>query len=83
VTRRTLDQAHTYREAHAALEHSPTLQGVRRGGRHIVYEGPNGVVPVPNHNGDAPRGTMKSIYKMACAAGLVCLTMAMVALLVL
>ncbi len=78
MSRRSLDQAHTYREIHSALERSPALVSKRNGGRHTVYVGPNGSVPVPNHAGDAPRGTLHSICKMAALAGLSVLVLALV-----
>jgi predicted RNA binding protein YcfA (HicA-like mRNA interferase family) len=76
MSRRTLEQSHTYREVHAALSHNPNLMGSRNGGRHTIYLGPDGPVPVPNHNGDVPHGTLKSICRLAAAAGLVCLVLA-------
>lgn len=80
MTRRTLDQAHTSREVHAALAHHPALVKVRNGGRHTVYVGPSGSVPVSNHPGDVPRGTLKSICRMAALAGLAALVMGAVLL---
>lgn len=78
MSRRSLEQAHTYREVHSALQHSPTLVGMRNGGRHVVYTGPNGCVPVATHVGDIPRPTLRSIAKMAALAGLAVLMMAFV-----
>lgn len=57
-----------YSEIHAALARSKTLRGIRTG-RHTVYEFPHGLVPVPNHDGDCPRGTWRSICRMALLAG--------------
>ena len=70
MTRRTLEHSHTFREVHAALQHNPGLRAMRNCGRHTVYTGPHGCVPVPTHQGDVPRGTLKSIVKMAVMAGL-------------
>ena len=83
MTRRTLNQATTYREIHAALEHSPRLTSMRANGRHTVYSGPNGCVPVPNHQGDCPNGTRRSIQRMAALAGLAALALAVALLVVL
>jgi len=58
-----------YSEIHAAVGRSKNLRGIRPG-RHTVYEGPHGSVPVPNHDGDCPRGTWRSICRLAIAAGL-------------
>ena len=70
MTRRTLEQSHTFREVYAALQHNPELRTMRNCGRHTVFTGPHGCVPVPRHQGDVPRGTLKSIVKMAVLAGL-------------
>lgn len=58
-----------YSEIHAALGRSKTLRSVRPG-KHTVYVGPTGSVPVPNHDGDCPRGTWRSICRLAILAGL-------------
>lgn len=83
MTRRTaaeeLERAHTSREVHAALSRAPHLVNVRPG-KHTVYIGPRGSVPVPNHNCDMPRGTLRSICRMAAAAGLFCLVLAIATL---
>lgn len=72
-----------YSEIHAALGRSKTLRAVRKGGEHTVYLGPHGCVPVPNHGGqDCPRGTWRSICRMAIAAGLASLVLAWVAMLI-
>ena len=66
-----------YSEIHAALGRSKSLHGIRNGGDHTVYTGPHGSVPVPNHAGhDCPRGTWRSICRMAIAAGLAALVVA-------
>ena len=69
----------SYTEIHAALRRSPTLGGTRSGGAHTIYIGPRGSVPVPNHAGDCPRGTWRSICRMAIAAGLAALTVVLMA----
>lgn len=74
MTRRTssqeLEQARTSREVHAALERAPGLIERRTGGRHIVYVGKYGSVPVPNHPGELGLGLRRAIIKMSLAAGL-------------
>lgn len=67
-----LEHAKTHREVNAALGRAPHLCGVRPG-KHIIYVGPHGSVAAPNHPGDCPRGTLRSICRMAVAAGLFCL----------
>lgn len=69
MSRKGLEQARTYREVHAHFERHPALVGRRNNG-HVVYVGPRGAVPVPGHNGDCPRGTLRNIVKMATLAGL-------------
>lgn len=65
-----LERAKTCREHQAALSHAPNLQGTRSG-RHIFYIGPTGGVPVPAHGGaEIPKGTHRSIVRLAVAAGL-------------
>lgn len=73
MARRTLDRATTYREVAAHFDHHPALQASRQSGSHRTYTGPHGVVIVPCHNGDVPRGTLRSICRMALLAGLACL----------
>lgn len=68
----------THDEVHAALRRSKHLRGIRRTGPHTVYEGPRGSVPVPNHRGDCPRGTWRSICRLAILAGLAALALVVV-----
>ena len=70
MTRRTLDRAHTSREVHQHFEHHPALVSKRSSGRHTVYKGPGGSVPVPTHPGDVARGTLRNIVRLATLAGL-------------
>jgi hypothetical protein len=77
MTRRGLPQSHTYRDLHQHFSHHAALQGTRNGGPHTIYRGPSGSVPVPNHNGDVPHGTLRSIVKMALLAGLGVVLMAL------
>lgn len=65
-----------YSEIHAALGRSRNLVRIRPG-KHTVYEGPHGSVPVPNHDGDCPRGTWRSIARLAILAGLAALAVAL------
>jgi hypothetical protein len=82
VSRRTLGQCRDYRDVHAALSRSPNLASVRNGGPHTVYCGRNGhSVPVPNHRGDVPPGTLRSIWRLAIVAGLALVACAAVAVL--
>lgn len=78
MARRTLDRATTYREVAAHFDHHASLQATRQSGSHRVYTGPTGVVIVPCHSGDVPRGTLRSIMRMALLAGLACLIVAVV-----
>ena len=71
MTRRTLDRSHTYQEVQQHLDHHPALRDVRQSGSHRTYTGPHGCVTVPcGHRGDVPRGTLRSICRMAALAGL-------------
>lgn len=72
-----LERAKTNREVGAALDRAPHLCGKRTGGRHTVWIGPHGSVPAPMHPGECARGTKNSIIRMAVAAGLFCLVIAM------
>lgn len=78
MTRRQLTQAHTYRDLHQHFQHHPNLRAVRNGGRHTVYCGPHGSVPVPNHTGDVKHGTLRGVVKLAQLAGLAALVLGVV-----
>lgn len=82
MSRKPLCDCRTYREVHQALSHAPGLAGVRNGGRHVVYRGPRGSVPVPSHNGDVPHGTLKSIVRLAAMAGLASVVLAVMVMFV-
>lgn len=77
MTRRTLEKAHTGREVCAHFDNHPALVEVHQSGSHRIYRGPRGSVIVPAHNGDVPRGTLRSICRMAALAGLAALVIAL------
>lgn len=71
MSRRTLDRSHTYQEVQQHFDHHPAVTNVRQTGSHRIYSGPRGSVVVPiGHRGDVPRGTLRSIMRMAALAGL-------------
>lgn len=78
MSRRTLDRATTAREVCAHFDHHPALVEVHQSGSHRVYRGPSGTVIVPAHSGDVPRGTLRSIQRMALMAGLAVLVIGLV-----
>lgn len=79
MARRTLDRSTTYREVTAHFDHHPALVESRQSGSHRTYTGPTGSVVVPCHSGDVPRGTLRSIVRMAVMAGLACIVVLMLA----
>lgn len=79
MARRTLDRSTTYREVAAHFDNHPALRAARQSGSHRTYTGPTGSVVVPCHNGDVPRGTLRSIVRMALMAGLACLIVVVLA----
>lgn len=77
MSRRTLDQAHTYQEIEAHFDHHPKVVKVRQSGSHKTYVGPTGTVTTPvGHRGDMPRPLLRAIQRAALAAGLACLIVA-------
>ena len=78
MTRRTLDPAHTSQEVNQHFQHHPALVSYRVSGGHTIYTGPTGTVVTTNHPGDIPRGTLRSICKMAVMAGLGALVIGLV-----
>lgn len=79
MTRRALKASHTYQEVQQHLDHHPALRDVRQAGSHRTYTGPHGCVTVPcGHRGDVPKGTLRSIVRMATLAGLglICIAIA-------
>ena len=82
MTRRTLDRAHTSQEVNSHFVHHPRLVSYRTSGGHTVYEGPTGTVVTTNHPGDIPRGTLRSICRMAALAGLAVLVVGVAILIV-
>lgn len=82
MTRRTLnpDSHLKYREVEAHFDHHPAVTAIRQSGSHKTWVGPRGSVTAPvGHNGDVPRGTLRSICRMAALAGLLCLVLFCVA----
>lgn len=80
MTRRTLDASHTYQELRQHFDQHPAVKDVRQSGSHRTYVGPHGSVIVPiGHRGDVPRGTLRSICRMAALAGLACLVLVFIA----
>lgn len=76
MSRRTLDRSHTYQEVQQHFDHHPAVTDIRQSGSHRTYTGPRGSVTVPiGHRGDVPRPTLRSIIRMATAAGLICLVL--------
>ena len=52
---------------------------LKTGGRHVKIVGPSGgIVPLPKHSGDLPKGTRWSIIKMFKAVGLAVIVFAVI-----
>lgn len=74
--RKTLDQCRSGKDILNWAERNERAY-VKYGGRHAKVVGPNGgIVPVPTHPGDLPRGTLRSIIKMLRAVGLALIPLA-------
>ena len=77
---RSLDPArlHKRREVESYYDHHPAVLETRQcGTSHKIYKGPRGSFSVPTGPGDMPRGTLASIVRMAAAAGVLCLLVAL------
>jgi len=70
MTRRILIKCTTNHELEQHFDHHPALITWRKCGGHKIYTGPTGQVVITTHPGECPRGTLKSILKMAVLAGL-------------
>jgi hypothetical protein len=68
----TPDRCRTAREFDRAIHARHPDVEVRQSGSHRIYRNPdNGQsVPIPQHNGNLPTGTRRSIIKMLAAIGL-------------
>jgi len=62
------------------FDHHENLVAVRHCGGHKIYTGPTGQVVITTHPGECPRGTLKSIVKMAVLAGLTVLAVIVIIL---
>ena len=77
MTRRTLDQAVTYREVDAHFSHHPNTERIVRRNSTVKVYGPTGMVVYHNHPAQrVPNGTLGSICRMALMAGLAALLIA-------